>query len=584
MPRKPLDRNVSRRDNTAPLHTRAIHLSTRRLGESMRRFNTLLVITVLGLAGHALSSSWQTVAAQSRPPAAVLPERPAFMPPVPAPAVTCASLASLKLPDTTITSAAEVAPGAFQPEGPGAGRAGRGGRGRGGQAYDSLPAFCRVAGIIKPVPDSNIKFEAWMPVTGWNGRFQGVGNSGLAGSLSYGGMASAVAAGYATGSTDTGHESPTTSTQNAQWAMGHPEQVIDFGYRAVHEMTVKAKAVTAAFYGGAPDYSYWNGCSEGGRQAMGEAQRYPDDYDGIVAGSPVVGFTHTQTRSIQNAQLLAENPSGFIPASKFPMIHDAVLAQCDAADGVKDGIVGYPPACTFDPASLLCTAGDAPTCLTAPQVKQLNALYDGTRNPRTGERISFGSARGVELLAAGRTQDEPPDQPAPPSAFYRYFVFENPNWDWKSFDFDKDVAFADQKLGGIMNNFDPDLSALKAKGGKLIHYHGWADPQPSPENSVEYFEEVQRTVGDTSSFYRLFMIPGMGHCSGGPGTDQFDKMSVIRAWVEDGKAPDLIVAEHRTNGQADRSRPLCPHPQVAKYKGSGSTDDAANFVCGLPGS
>jgi feruloyl esterase len=493
-------------------------------------------------------------------------------------ATPCQSLSSLKLPDTTVSLAAEVAPGAFVPPATGGG----GGRGRGGASpYAALPAFCRVAGVISPAPGSHIKFEVWMPVAGWNERFQGVGGSGLAGSLSYAAMAQALAAGYATVSTDTGHEG-SNSTADAMWAMGHPEAVIDFGYRAVHEMTVKGKALTTAFYGPAPKYSYWVGCSEGGRQAMGEAQRYADDYNGIVAGSPVVGFTDTQTRGLQAAKMLREDPNGFIPGSKYLMVHEALLAQCDAADGVKDGIVTNPPACKFDPASLLCKSGDKPDCLTAPQVKQLNALYDGVKNPRTGQRIAFGNSRGVELLLGGRGQEAPPAQPALPSPFYRYFVFEDPNWDWTKFDFDKDVAFADKKLGGIMNNFDPDLSAFKAKGGKLLQYHGWSDPMPSPENSVEYFQEVQKKVGNSSDFYRLIMVPGMGHCQGGPGTDQFDKLGTIKAWVEQGKAPAMILAEHRTDGKADRTRPLCPHPQIAKYKGSGSTDDAANFVCAAP--
>jgi feruloyl esterase len=493
-------------------------------------------------------------------------------------ATPCESLASLKLSNTAITMATKVEAGKFASPTEGRGGGGRGG----GNLFATLPAFCRVAGVIKPEADSSIKFEVWMPLEQWNERFNGVGNGGLAGSVSYQGLAQALAGGYATASTDTGHESPTSSTSDALWAMGHPERVIDFGYRAVHEMTEKGKAITKAFYGAAPKYSYWVGCSEGGRQAMGEAQRYPDDYDGIVAGAPVFGFTHTQTRGIQAAKLLLENAAGFIPASKYRMVHEAVLAQCDAADGVKDGVILNPPACRFDPASLLCKAGDKPDCLTDPQVKQFNALYDGVRNPRTGERIAFGNSRGVELLAAGRAQETPPTERAAPSAFYRYFVFEKAGWDWTKFDFDKDVEFADKKLGGIMNNFNPDLSALKAKGVKLIHYHGWSDPQPSPENSVEYFEQVQKKVGDTSDFYRLFMVPGMGHCQGGPGTDQFDKLGAIRAWVELGKAPDVIIAEHKTDGQTDRSRPLCPHPQVAKYKGSGSTDDAANFVCAMP--
>lgn len=490
-------------------------------------------------------------------------------------AAICQDLNSLKLPDTTITSAAVTSAGAFKPPTSGGG-------GRGGNVFATLPAFCRVTGIISPAKDSQIKFEVWMPVENWNQRFQGVGNGGLAGSPAYPALAQALAAGYAAVSTDTGHESPTTSTADAKWAMGHPEKVIDFGYRAVHEMTVKGKALTAAFYGAAPKYSYWVGCSEGGRQGMGEAQRYPDDYNGIVAGAPVFGFTHTQTRGLQAAKMLHDDPSGFIPASKYKVVHEALLAQCDELDGVKDGIVTNPPSCKFDPASLLCRDGDKPECLTAPQVKQINALYNGVRNPRTGERLAFGSTRGVEGLLGGRTQEAPAAEPALPSPFYRYFIFENESWDWTKFDFDKDVAFADKKLGNVMNNYDPDLSGLKAKGGKLIHYHGWADPQPSPENSVEYFQEVQQKVGNTSDFYRLFMVPGMGHCQGGGTTDQFDKIGLIRAWVEEGKAPDAILARRMVNGKADRTRPLCPQPKIAKYKGSGSTDDAANFSCAVP--
>lgn len=264
------------------------------------------------------------------------------------------------------------------------------------------------------------------------------------------------------------------------------------------------------------------------------------------------------------------------------MVHEALLAQCDELDGVKDGIVTNPPSCKFDPASLLCRDGDKPECLTAPQVKQINALYNGVRNPRTGERLAFGNTRGVEGLLGGRTQEAPAAEPALPSPFYRYFIFENESWDWTKFDFDKDVAFADKKLGNVMNNYDPDLSGLKAKGGKLIHYHGWADPQPSPENSVEYFQEVQQKLGNTSDFYRLFMVPGMGHCQGGGTTDQFDKIGLIRAWVEEGKAPDAIIAQRMVNGKADRTRPLCPQPKIARYKGSGSTDDAANFSCAVP--
>jgi feruloyl esterase len=491
-------------------------------------------------------------------------------------ATRCEDLAASRFSDATLTQATEVAAGAFVP-------ADGGGR-RGLEAFRGLPAFCRVAGVIRPSADSNIRFEVWMPLQGWNGRFQGVGNGGLAGTISYPAMAAALADGYATGSTDTGHGAE-GGMDTAEWALGHPERITDFGYRAVHEMTAKSKAVTAVYYGSPPRYSYWVGCSEGGRQGMGEAQRYPADYDGIVAGAPVFGFTRTQTRSLGLQKILREDPAAFISGSKLKMLHEAVLAGCDALDGVKDRVLTDPRACKIDFAALQCKAGDRPDCLTASQVKFIRADYAGSSNPRTGERLMWGHAPGFELMLGARTGfRETPDADAlVPSAFWRYFVFDDPRWDGRSFDFDKDVAFADRKVGGAMNNFDPDLRAFRDRGGKLLHYHGWWDPQPTPFNSIDYFERVQKSVGrDSKDFYRLFMVPGMGHCGGGPGTDQFDKIGTIRAWVEEGKAPGMILAEHRSDGKAERSRPLCPHPQVAKYQGSGSTDVAGSFVCAMP--
>lgn len=490
-------------------------------------------------------------------------------------ATPCESMASITLPNTTITVAVEVAAGKFLPA---EGNA----RARNAGTYAGLPAFCRVAGVIRPSSDSNVKFEVWMPLQGWNERFQGVGNGGLAGSISYSAMASALADGYATASTDTGHAA---ESNTALWAMGHPERIKDFGYRAVHEMTVKSKAVVAAYFGSDPRYSYWIGCSEGGRQGMGEAQRFPGDYDGIVAGAPVFGWTRTQTRTLGLQKIQREDPAAFVPGSKLKMLHQVVMDQCDTLDGVKDGVITHPPACQIDWSKIICQAGDQPNCLTASQAKLMQADYAGSRNPRTGERLMFGHAVGFEIEHGERTDfaETPPPNRLEASAFWRYFVFDDPNWDGANFDFDKDVAFADQKVGADMNNFDPDLRAFKARGGKLLHYHGWWDAQPTPYNSIDYYERVQQQLGGNSSdFYRLFMVPGMGHCAGGPGTDQFDKIGTIRAWVEEGKAPSMIHAEHKADGKVDRSRPLCPHPQIAKYKGSGGTDAAASFTCALP--
>ena len=522
-----------------------------------------------GLVGLGLLAVAVAAAAASAPSAHPVVVRPVDT-------TSCDSLADLSLPDTTITAAERIPAGSFTPVG--------------GQAeathaaFKMLPAFCRVAGVIKPSPDSNTRFEVWLPLEGWNQRFQGVGNGGFAGTISYSAMAAALQNGYATASTDTGHEAE-AGMSTATWALLSPDRIKDFGDRAVHEMTVKSKAVVAQYYGSQPLYSYWIGCSEGGRQGMGEAQKYPTDYDGIVAGAPVFGFTHTQTRTLALQRILREDPSAFIPGSKLRMLNKAVLSRCDGLDGVQDGVIENPPACPFDPADIQCVGGDAADCLTPSQVRLMRAQYSGPRNPRTGELIAPGNSVGFELELGERNdfRETPPAQPPLPSAFWRYFVFDDPNWDGTTFDFDQDLAFADRKLGAVMNNFDPDLRPFAARGGKLIHYHGWSDPQPSPMNSIAYFNDVQATVGeDTGNFYRLFMIPGMGHCSGGTGTDQFDKMAAIRAWVEEGKAPETLIAERRVDGQVVRTRPLCPYPQVATYKGTGDTDDARSFECAAP--
>jgi feruloyl esterase len=439
-----------------------------------------------------------------------------------------------------------------------------------------VPAFCRVAGRIHPTSDSDIAFEVWLPVK-WNGRFEGVGNGGLAGTIITQAMAPALWSGYATAGTDTGHKGgPATG----DWALGHPEKIIDFGYRAIHEMTLRAKELIAAFYGSPAKYSYWNGCSEGGGQALSEAQRYPDDYDGILAGAPANNFVHLQAGGNWISQALHKDPATFLPAGKLPAITAAVMAQCDDADGVKDGVLEDPRTCKFDPAVLECKGEDSPSCLTRPQIEGLRKVYDGAKNPRTGEQVFPGYMRGGEagwgLWIAGASVPPQNAQHGIMLATFKNFVFDDPNWDWKTFDFDKDVALADRKVGSI-NQINPDLSGFKRHGGKLLQYHGWNDPAISPLNSINYFESVQKKMGNTADFYRLFMVPGMEHCVGGPGPSDFNHMAVIVDWVEKGKAPDSIIAS-----RPGRTRPLCPYPQIAKYKGTGSTDDAQNFACTAP--
>ncbi len=487
-------------------------------------------------------------------------------------AATCESLTSLSLPDTTITLARTVAAGAFT--------APPGGRGRGGDpnaAFRDLPAFCRVTATIKPTSDSDIRMEIWLPASGWNGKLEANGNGGYTGSINPATLAAGVHRGYTAAMTDTGHEGG-----SASFAMGHPEKLIDFGYRAVHEMTVKSKAIIAAYYGDAPKLSYWNGCSAGGRQALMEAQRYPDDFNAVVAGSPGINWTGRSMQAVWIAQASHKDEASAIPPAKFPVIHKAALEACDAADGLKDGIIDDPTRCKFDPKVIECKGADEAGCLTAAQVETARKIYSPVTNPRTKQELFPGHEPGSELgwntMAGPRPMGLGLD-------LFKYIVFRNPDWDYKTFNFDSDADLTAKADNGIMNALNPDLSAFLSRGGKIIQYHGWADPQISPLSSVEYYKSVLDRLGGeekVAGSYRLFMVPGMAHCGGGEGTSSFDMMGALEQWVEAKKAPDEIPASRMRNGKVDRTRPLCPYPQVAKYKGTGSIDEAANFSCTKP--
>jgi len=489
---------------------------------------------------------------------------------VPAFAATCDSLTSLSLPDTTITSAQVVPAGQFTA--PGAGQAK--GQGKGANPYANLPEFCRVAATLKPSSDSDIKVEFWLPTSNWNHKLQAVGNGGWAGVISYSAMAEAVRAGYASASTDTGHVSGSGS-----FALGHPEKLIDFSWRSEHEMTVKAKAIIQVFYSSPPSLSYWNGCSTGGRQGLKAAQKFPDDFDGIIAGAPA----NRTAMALWIAFAVLKDQASYIPASKYPMIHEAVLNACDLNDKVKDGLIDDPTRCKFEPKTLLCKNGDGPSCLTAPQVEALKKIYAAATNPRTGQQLFPSVVPGSEL--AFGVPGAGPDPAANIFDHFKYVVFKNPAWDWRTFDFDKDIALAEQPENAVMNATDPNLKSFFSHNGKLLIYHGWADTNVSPLNTIKYYKAVVDTMGGaskTTNNIRLFMEPGMGHCSGGEGPNVFDKVGTLEQWVEQGKAPEKIIASHSTNGTVDRTRPLCPYPQVAKYKGSGSIDEAANFSCQVP--
>jgi feruloyl esterase len=464
--------------------------------------------------------------------------------------------------------------------------------------YKVLPAFCRVQGVLTAAVDSHIEFEVWLPVTGWNGKYLGVGNGGFAGSIGYTSLAEAVGNGYAASSTDTGHQAGGT---DGAWALKHYEKMVDYGYRAIHETAEKSKTIVTAFYGDAPKWNYFSSCSNGGRQALMEAQRYPADYDGIIAGAPANYFTHHLAGFVWNAQAL--EGAGYIPPAKLKLIETAALAACDANDGVTDGVIDDPTRCHFDPATLACKGEATDSCLTEAQVTALKKIYAGPKNSK-GEQLFPGYEPGGETglggwgswitgFTAGKTA-----QLAFGNGFFGDMIFQDHSWDFRKMNFDGDMKVADDKGARIFNATDPNLKGFKDRGGKLLLYHGWSDAAIPPTNTIHYYESVVQKMGpqQAGEFVELFMIPGMQHCGGGPGPNDFGAMSPgkaepdhsmmksIEEWVQRGTAPTKIIAtKYKADGNPGsgvvRTRPLCPYPMVAKYSGSGSTDEAANFSC-----
>jgi feruloyl esterase len=361
--------------------------------------------------------------------------------------------------------------------------------------------------------------------------------------------------------------------------MQNREKLVDFGYRAVHEMTGTAKTIVGAFYGTGPKYSYFTGCSGGGRQGLMEAQRYPDDFDGIVAGSPSLNATGRAVFSMWVAQQLRKEPASYIPEAKYPAIHKAVLDACDAQDGVADGVVGDPVRCTFDPKVLQCTGADSESCLTGPQVEAARSVYEPLTDGRSKEEIAPGLSYGSEPGWATFGGQQPFGLGL---QMFQYLVFNDPKWDYRTLDFESHMALVRKSEAGVINAMNPDLTAFFASGGRLIQYHGWSDPQIQPLSSVKYYESVVQRMGGAAKVkgnYRLFMVPGMAHCGGGAGTSDFDMLTALERWVEQGEAPASVPASRVVNGRVDRTRPLCPYPQVATFKGTGDINDAANFVC-----
>ena len=481
--------------------------------------------------------------------------------------IACDALSQVPIADGTVISAESVRAGAFTP--PAAPNASAGG------AFSSVPALCRVIARLTPTPDSDIRVEVWLPQSGWNRKVQAVGNGGLGGTIPYPALAAAVRAGYAAAGTDTGHVGG-----NADFVPGHPEKLVDFAYRAIHEMTVSAKAVVSAHYDARPVRSYFSSCSTGGRQALIEAQRYPEDFDGIVAGDASWDQMRLYAARVALNIYMNREPAAVIPPSKYPMIHNAVLGACDALDGVKDGVIENPARCSFDLAALTCPGDDRADCLTKPQVESAKAMASPIVDRQSGASLHPGRYYPGSELGWGGVGG-----PLPSGESWegmKKIVF-TAGWDYHTMRVPDDVERAVRADGGLLYGGDPDLTRFFGRGGKLLMYHGWADPLVTPDASLIMFKRITDAVGPAATnSLALFMVPGMGHCQGGPGTDVFDKVAAIDQWVESGTKPQSVLASHVTGGVTDRTRPLCAYPATAHYIGSGSTDDARNFRCQAP--
>ena len=525
-------------------------------------------LVVLGMiAGMAMPGSGQGTTQFQRWNPTALAEPAALRP-----ATSCAALVSMTGYDFSVTSATVV------------------------PASDDWPEYCRVVGLIQP----EVRFDVSLPAV-WNGRLYMFGNGGFAGeSLDNAGRITtarrALARGFAVAQTNTGHDA--ASEPGASFA-ATPQKFLDYAYRAVHVTAMTAKSLARSYYDAAPRRSYFDGCSTGGRQGLMSAQRFPDDFDGIVVGAPVLNFSGTMINYHAVQRALTAAP---LTADQIKLLADAIYAHCDRKDSVADGVIEDPRECGFDPSTHLprCTAGDGASCFTDGQIAALNTIYRPTT--RNGVEIFPGWPVSAEIGTAS-----PGPSPVPPSplsawvpwftvpkgrpiqvlfgeTFMRYMAFgrPNPEYDWMAFDLDKDF---DKLLPTrtALDATDPDLTRFRDRGGKILSYFGWADPALNPMMGIQYYESVSRTMGpSTLNFYRLFMVPGLFHCGGGVGVNSFDLFTPLVEWVEKGTAPAVIPATRLVNGKAVMTRLLCPYPEVARYKGSGSTDDAANFACVKP--
>jgi len=498
----------------------------------------------------------------------------------PAAAKDCSEIARLQLDHGKVTSAELVAAGAFKapplPFGPPPGVA--------GSPFDHLPAFCRVQATLTPTSDSDIKVEVWLPAENWNGKYVGLGNGIWAGQLSITQIPDPLSRGYAVATTDTGH---TGTGMSGKFAVGHPEKLVDFGYRAVHLTAVTAKAVIEDFYGRKAEASYWTSCSTGGRQGLMEAYRYPADYDFISAMAAANPMTDLMTQSMY-AGFQPRPPKGQqLTAPLLMLMHQNVLKECDKLDGLEDGIIANPEACHYDPAQMQCRPGEKDNCLTSGQVAVARAIYDGVRDPVNGAQILPGWPRGAEVQLAMLVSGKTPF-PVAFSYFKDLVHGADPKWDWTKMDFAREPYIARAFGAKILDVPSDGLGPFFARGGHLLLSHGWTDGLIPPSHTVDFYRGLYHSLpaSEAQSQLRLFMIPGMNHCGGGEGATEWSPLSVIEQWAASGQAPNRIVANRGGPGGMPGapklpplSRPLCPYPLMPHYKGSGREDDAANFSC-----
>jgi feruloyl esterase len=480
-----------------------------------------------------------------------------------------------------------------------------------GVTYANVPSFCKVSAVLTPTSDSFINVELWMPTSSWNGRFEGVGNGGYAGTIALGvpAMVQGLQWGFAVATTDMG--TAPSGNNDADALVGHPQKWIDWGWRATHLMTTTSKQIMQAYYGSGPQYSYFNGCSTGGEQAHMEAQRFPDDYNGILGGDPANNRTHAHTAILNNYRAMHATPQSLFTSSQAQAVTNAIVAACVVGSGglASDPFLTDPRTCNWDPSALQCTGVDTGSCLSPDQVQAARAMYAGAHDPATGHLIFPGSVRGSESDGQfGWTGIG--SQPEVPFGSIFKWAF-GPTFTYPNFNFDSDMAAMDSLLAPNVNANSTDLSAFAKRGGKMIMYHGWADPLISPQESIDYYQRLVAAQGNngaaaakqTQNFYRLFMVPGMAHCAFGTGPNAFgnrfsgqvyaappaaadpqhDIFLALQQWVEKGVAPTRVIAT-KYSGEVPQAgvvmtRPLCVYPQVAKYGGSGDVNDAANFVC-----